>query len=261
MAIYRNVQMSFWTDRKIEEEFSADEKYLYLFLLTNPITNLSGCYEIGRKQIANMTGLDIKKVKTLLKKLQDDQRVIAYSEKTNELLILNWHKYNWTDSEKFRKPLLAEITSVKDDAFREILMGYYNGTDTVSIPYPYGMDTTVTVTVTDTDTVSDTDTDSVQESKSNTNKGRYAEDPELDQAIRDFIEHRNKLKRPMTDHAVDLLIGKLNKITLDPVEQIALINTAIEHGWQTVYEPKEQSRSGTPPDKYALIDAWAKEAT
>ena len=66
MAIYRNVQMSFWTDRKIEEDFSADEKYLYLFLLTNPMTNLCGCYEIGKKQIANMTGIDVKKVSKLL---------------------------------------------------------------------------------------------------------------------------------------------------------------------------------------------------
>lgn len=121
----------------------------------------------------------------------------------------------------------------------------------------------VTHNDTDSDTDSDNGFDADKESLTGHKKHRrvYAEDPELDQAIRDFIEHRNKLKRPMTDHAVDLLVGKLNKITIDPVEQIALINTAIEHGWQTVYEPKEKPRSGTPPDKYALIDAWAKEAT
>ena len=165
MAIYRNVQMSFWTDRKIDEEFSADEKYLYLFFLTNPMTNLCGCYEIGRKQIANMTGFDMKKVKSVMGKLQNDQQVILYSDDTGELLLVNWHKYNWTDSEKFRKPLLSEIESVKDDTFREYLLGVFKGMDTVSIPYPYGMDTvsipypygmdtTVTDTVTDTDTVS-----------------------------------------------------------------------------------------------------------
>lgn len=154
MAIYRNVQMSFWTDRKIDEEFSADEKYLYLFFLTNPMTNLCGCYEIGKKQIANMTGFDMKKVKAVMGKLQNDQKVILYSDETGELLLVNWHKYNWTDSEKFRKPLLSEIESVKNPDFREYLLGVFRGMDTVSIPYPYGMDTTVTDTVTDTDTVS-----------------------------------------------------------------------------------------------------------
>ena len=86
--------MSFWTDRKIDEEFSADEKYLYLFFLTNPMTNLCGCYEIGRKQIANMTGFDMKKVKSVMGKLQSDQKVILYSDDTGELLLVNWHKYN-----------------------------------------------------------------------------------------------------------------------------------------------------------------------
>ena len=255
MAIYRNVQMSFWTDRKIEEDFSFEEKYLYLFFLTNPMTNLCGCYEIGRKQIANMTGLDIKQVKSLIKALQDEHKVIAYSEETSELLILNWHKYNWTDSEKFRKPLLNEIESVKDSKFKGYLVDVYNGTDTVSIPYPYGMDTTVTVTVTDTDTVSVADTGTVHDTVS---KNKYADDSRLDEAIKDFIEHRKKLRKPMTDRAVDLFINKLNKITLDTSEQIKLIDTAIERGWQTVYEPKENARSGTPPDKFAVADAWAR---
>ena len=88
-------------------------------------------------------------------------------------------------------------------------------------------------------------------------KKTYTDDPELEQAIKDFIDHRKKLKKPMTDHAVDLLVNKLNKITLDTREQIGLINTAIEHGWQTVYEPKEEARSGTI-DKKAWMDAWVK---
>lgn len=88
-------------------------------------------------------------------------------------------------------------------------------------------------------------------------KKTYADDPELDQAIKDFIDHRKKLKKPMTDHAIDLLVNKLNKITLDTREQISLINTAIEHGWQTVYEPKGETRAG-PPDKKAWMDAWVK---
>lgn len=154
MAIYRNIQMSFWTDTKIMDEFSVEEKFMYLYLLTNPHTNLCGCYEISFRQIAYETGLGEKKIKSVFDKLQKPHEVIRFSNDTKEILLLNWSKYNWTSSEKFRKPLLKEIESVKNPDFKAFLSDLYNGTDNVSIPYIYGSDTTVTVT--DTDTVTDT---------------------------------------------------------------------------------------------------------
>lgn len=144
MAIYRNVQMSFWTDRKVDEDFTPADKYLYLFFLTNPMTNLCGCYEIGVKQIARMTGYDAKKVKAEIERLQNVHGVIVYAG--CEVLIVNWHKFNWTSSEKFRKPLLNEIQNIKEQRFKDYLMSVYEGSDSVSIPYQYGSDTTVTVT-------------------------------------------------------------------------------------------------------------------
>ena len=263
MAIYRNISIGFWADAKVYEDLDIEERYLFLYLLTNTHTNLCGCYEVGVRQAMNETGMTKVSFQKAMNALDHKHNMIRYDSDNNEVLILHWNKYNWSRSEKLIGAVKKEIANVKTESFKRYLYGLIDrdtpmdrGTDLENTP----TDTTVSVSVSVTDTVTDTDavTDAVQNSKS---KHQYSEDPELDQAIRDFIEHRNKLKRPMTDHAVDLLIGKLNKITIDPVEQIALINTAIEHGWQTVYEPKEKPRSGTPPDKYALIDAWAKEAT
>lgn len=162
MAIFRNIQMSFWTDTKVSEDFTPDERYMYLYLLTNPYTNLCGCYGLGYKQIAYDTGLDIKKVKNIIRSLQEEQNVIRYSEDNREILLLNWYKYNWTDSEKFRKPLWHQIEMVKTTVFKGYLTDLYNGTDTVSIPYEYGTDTTVTVTDTVENTVTDTVTEVVE---------------------------------------------------------------------------------------------------
>lgn len=156
MAIYRNIQMSFWTDSKIVDEFTPEDRYFYLYLFTNPHTNLAGCYELSTKQASVELGYDIYAVKSLLRRFEEVHGVIKYAERTKEVLILNWHKYNWTNSSKFRKPLLEEIQRIKTDAFRNYLLNIYNN-NTVSIPYAYPMDTTVAVT----DTVSDTDTDSV----------------------------------------------------------------------------------------------------
>lgn len=140
MAIYRNIQMSFWTDTKIADDFSPKERYFYLYLLTNPLTSLCGCYEISKRRMASETGYTRKEVDELIEQLKKHE-VIVYSEETKEVLVVNWHKHNWTSSEKFRKALWSEITLVKDEQFKEYLTDLYNGMDTVSIPYGYGSDT------------------------------------------------------------------------------------------------------------------------
>lgn len=156
MAIYRNIRISFWTDSKIIDDFTPEDKYFYLYLFTNPHTNLAGCYELSIKQASVELGYDPSAIKTLIRRFTDVHGVIEYSEQTKEILILKWHKYNWTSSEKFRKPLAEEIANIKDDDFRNYLISVFNGENILSIPYQHHMDTTVAVTdtVTDTDTVS-----------------------------------------------------------------------------------------------------------
>ena len=104
-------------------------------------------------------------------------------------------KFNWTASEKFRKPLLSEIECVKSNDFKAYLIDEFNGEDTVSIPYPYCIDTTDTVTVTVTDTVSDTDSITVKGKGSKRGKpkgnlhGNPSLRPTLDE-IRAYIDEK-----------------------------------------------------------------------
>ena len=156
MAIYRNISMNFWTDSKVVDDFSPEDKYFMLYCLTNPYTNLCGCYEISIKQMIRDTGYNEETIDKLLDRL-DKYGVIKYNKKNKELYIINWFKYNWTKSDKLDKPLLEEIKKIKTQEFKKELSDLYNKRDTVSIPYTYTMDTTVSVSV--TDTVSNTDTD------------------------------------------------------------------------------------------------------
>ena len=125
MANFRNVHMTFWTDAKVEEDFSPEDKYIYLWCLTNPHTNICGCYEVSIKQIAHETGYDRDAVEKVLRRLDESHDVIRYSATTKELLVLNWAKYNWSSSEKLDKPLMEAIDAVKNDRFREFLMALY----------------------------------------------------------------------------------------------------------------------------------------
>ena len=142
--------MSFWTDPKIADDFTPDDKLFYLYLMTNPHTNLCGCYEVSIKQMSDETGYTKERTEKLVKRMEETHKTIIYSEETREVLIVNWHKYNWTSSAKFRAPLGKEIENVKNVDFKAFLKDLFNGTDTVSIPYRYRSDTTD----------SDTDTDS-----------------------------------------------------------------------------------------------------
>ncbi len=135
MANYRNVSVAFWTDPKVVDEFTPEDRYIYFYCLTNPHTNLCGCYEVSVKQIANETGYNEDTVRRLLKRLDKDHDVIRYSATTKELLVLNWYRYNWSASEKLNKPLLDGICAVKNDGFREYLADRYNERDSVTQPY------------------------------------------------------------------------------------------------------------------------------
>lgn len=156
MALYRSVLMGFWTDTKVVDEFTPEDRYFYLYLFTNPHTNLCGCYEISIKQVANEIGYSADTAESLLIRFEKVHNVIRYSMETKEVLLLNWHKYNWTASDKFRVAVSAEIERVKDGSFKAYLVDVLDGADTVSIPYPYGMDTSNANANTNTVTVNNT---------------------------------------------------------------------------------------------------------
>jgi len=153
VAVYRNISLSFWTDSKVEDTFTPEDKYMYLYLLTNPHTNICGCYEVSVKQISRQTGYNEESVERILDRMERAHKVICYCKATKEMLIFNWGRYNWTKSDKLIKPISAAIEQIKHKPFQSYVRLLYENIDnihTVSIPYPYGMDTTVTVSVTDT---------------------------------------------------------------------------------------------------------------
>lgn len=151
--MYRSVNVGFWTDTKVLDEFTPEDKYFYLYLFTNPHTNLAGCYEISIKQVVTETGYSRETVENLIKRFIEVHDVIRYEPKTKEILILKWGKHNWTTSDKYRKALGKQIKAVKCSNFKAFLTSLFEGNediDTVSIGYQYPMDTTITNTITNT---------------------------------------------------------------------------------------------------------------
>ena len=190
MAIYRNVIMSFWTDSKVVDDFTPEDKFFYLYLITNPHTNLCGCYEVSLKQMANETGYNEDTIKRLIERFSEVHNIIKYSSDTKEVLLLNWYRYNWTSSPKLDKPLLEAVQKVKNNDFRCYLGKLYNNRHTVSIPYEYDIDTTVTVSV--TDTVTNTENTEKPKKPVKHKHGEYQHVLLTDSEIEKLIEEHGK---------------------------------------------------------------------
>ena len=159
MAIYRNVQLSFWTDNKILDDFTPEDKYFYLYLLTNPHTNICGCYEISYKSMSDDTGYNKETIIRLLERFDKVHGVIKFSPSTKEVLVLNWYKYNWSKSEKVLAGVRNVAKYIKNENFKKYIFDTIESVknNTLNIPYEYSMETSVSDS--DTDSVSDTVTD------------------------------------------------------------------------------------------------------
>lgn len=157
MAIYRNVQLSFWTDNKVEDEFTPEDKYFYLYLLTNPQTNICGCYEVSYSQMTRQTGYNKETIQKLLERFDKVHHVLKFNSETKEILILHWYKYNWSKSDKVMIGIESVAKHIKSKELRDYvyaIMEMVKKGDS-EIPYQYPMLTSVSDTDTDSDTVSD----------------------------------------------------------------------------------------------------------
>jgi uncharacterized phage protein (TIGR02220 family) len=74
MSKQRYVDTKFWTDNYIVEK-DPIEKLLYIYLLTNTLTNILGIYEISIRQIAFDTGIDRDMVYKILERFEKDEKV------------------------------------------------------------------------------------------------------------------------------------------------------------------------------------------
>ncbi len=128
MAKYRYVYCEFWTDVDVIDKFSPEDRYFYLFLLTNPHTTQCGIYQISTKQMEVETGYNKDTVLTLINRFENEYDRIRYNEETREIAILNWFKYNDSTSDNTVKCVEKEFAEVKDRGLIEELRGYQGAT-------------------------------------------------------------------------------------------------------------------------------------
>lgn len=80
---------------------------------------------------------------------------------------------------------------------------------------------------------------------------------ELRQAVDEFKAMRSRMRKPMTQLAVDLLVQKLEKLAPgDTDKQVAMIMQSIENGWTGVYELKQEPVKKAPSKWEDAYNKW-----
>lgn len=112
---YRVIQQSLWTDEKVMDSYSCEDKYFWLYILTNPQTNQLGIYKLPVKLAAFQLGYSIEQVIVLLDRFDKVLHQIKYNRETQEIAIGNFLYHSVV---KGGKPVLdcaiKDMQSIKD---------------------------------------------------------------------------------------------------------------------------------------------------
>lgn len=115
MARYRSIQTTFWQDNFVMR-LPLIEKAFYNYLLTNTRTNQCGIYSFSITLTSVELGCSEEEVKKLLDKFVSYGKIL-YDEEYEEIMLLNWYKYNLNISRNTLICVNRELEDVKNKGF------------------------------------------------------------------------------------------------------------------------------------------------
>jgi len=72
----RVIDTAFWTDDKVVDMFTPEDKLFFLYLLTNPHTTQIGIYPLNKKIMAFEIGYSIEAIDVLLDRFENKYHII-----------------------------------------------------------------------------------------------------------------------------------------------------------------------------------------
>ena len=72
----------------------------------------------------------------------------------------------------------------------------------------------------------------------------YTQNAELLEALEGFVEMRKKVKAPLTEHALSLLLKKLDGLGHSDAEKVEIVNQSVMNNWKGLFPLKQEVRQG-----------------
>ena len=142
MAVYRHIHINYWQDGFVLD-LTPEEKYFYIYLMTNSKTSQCGIYELHRRIIETETGYNRETVEKLLNRFGEYEKIV-YCEETQEIFLKNWIKHNKVVSPKVKKCIEKELSNIKSKELINLFLKecdrYGYSIDTSNINFDMGMD-------------------------------------------------------------------------------------------------------------------------
>lgn len=226
MAKYRQIYTDFWNDGFVLD-LTPEEKYFYIYLLTNANTTQCGAYELPKRIIETQTGYNRETVDKLLIRFQDYGKII-YSNETREIIIFNWIKYNIPKSVNAIKCITKEISVLKNEEFKNLLYENFKSYKVV-IQRPLKKESKSNdFERNDLDEENNNESYKKRKGKSNNDVLEITFDEEED--INKSIEHIEEILN--IDNVIQLYNENINKVT--PLEKEKIYNFVKEFNCEVV---------------------------
>ncbi|WP_236896649.1 hypothetical protein [Clostridium beijerinckii] len=154
-------------------------------------------------------GISLQNVRTALKKFERYDFLTQEVTKTGRLIkIVNWELYQGKQEKNVRHSN-SELTSISQTADKELTTNknnknYKNYKNTIFIE-------------------------------------EFTKNKLLIESISEFIKMRERIKKPVTDKTLKILLNKLKDLSQDEEIQIKILENSIENCWQGLYPLKEET--------------------
>ena len=121
MATHSYISTTFWDDAWIQE-LDPSEKLVYMYLMTNPLTNIIGVYKITDRRISFDTGLTVDTVKTIIGKFTASRKAVRFGE---WVILPTWPKHQSLEKDGRRndnlwKGFVRLLSELPDDVFDKL---------------------------------------------------------------------------------------------------------------------------------------------
>lgn len=127
----RSVNTHFWDDSYIVN-LDPIEKLLFLYFLTNPLTNLTGIYELSLRRIAFDTGIDKDMIQKIISRFEENNKLYY---KDGFIIIVNFIK-----NQRINPKMQININTILDklpENIQQFIDSLSIGYDSLLIPYTY----------------------------------------------------------------------------------------------------------------------------
>ena len=112
MTITKKIQVKFWQDDFVLE-LTPEERYFYMYLITNTTTTVCGIYKFNLKLAVLETGFSEEVINGHLNTFESLGKIII-SESTKEIMLVNWLKHNCKMNKKTIRNINSELKEIKD---------------------------------------------------------------------------------------------------------------------------------------------------